>query len=190
MALELLTDAESYLDAQVRRKINAGLQGAANGGFIDYNDTATAVTPITLAADTWTTVTNDGLGAFSNSAYMPAGVTQLMDTSTGEFDFTELSLGDIALIRNDFTVTPSINGSRVELRYVLGTGGGEYTLAKLLGKLEAGAGVGYRFALGLDEVYMGDTNTRDNLVTLQVKCSEPATLVNSGSVVTILRYQS
>ena len=37
------------------------------GGFIDYNDTSTGTTPVALVADTWTTIPNDGLGAFSNS---------------------------------------------------------------------------------------------------------------------------
>jgi len=41
------------------------------GGFIDYNDTSTSATPITLVADTWTTIPNDGLGAFSNDSYKP-----------------------------------------------------------------------------------------------------------------------
>ena len=190
MALELLTDAESYLDAQARRKINAGIQAAYNGGFVDYNDSTTSATPINLAAETWTTITNDGSGAFSNEVYAPSGVSQLMDTSTGAFDCTELSLGDVVMIRNDFTVTPTINGSRMELRYQLGSGDASYTLSKLLGKLEAGAGIGYRFALGVDEIYMGDLNTKDNPIALQVKCSEAATLVNAGSVITVLRYQN
>ena len=35
-------------------------------GFMDYNDTSTSTAPITLLADTWTTIPNDGLGAFTN----------------------------------------------------------------------------------------------------------------------------
>ena len=69
------------------------------GGFMDYNDNSTSTTPITLVADTWTTITNDGLGAFTNKTYKPYGnVTELMNTSTGAIDPTGLDLGDTILI--------------------------------------------------------------------------------------------
>ena len=151
-------------------------------GFMDYNDTTGS---IAVASDTWTTIPNNGLGAFTNKNYAPHGVTELMDVSTGEIDPTELELGDVLWIRNDFTVTPQINNTSLDFRYVLGTGGGEYTLEQQLGRLDRGAGVGYRFSLRIDEIYMGDANTRDNLITLQVKCSGASTLVNAGSVITV-----
>ena len=85
--------------------------GSSKGGFIDYNDTATSITPITLPADTWTTITNDGLGVFSNDTYRPDGVTELYDVSTDQVDFSELALGDTVFIRNDFVVTPNSNNT-------------------------------------------------------------------------------
>ena len=160
------------------------------GGFIDYNDTSTSTTPITLVADTWTTIPNDGLGAFTNKTYKPDGnVTELMDTSTGAIDPTGLHLGDTILIRNDFTVTPNTNNASLEFRYQLGTGGGSYTLGKRLGRLDEGSGIDYRFSLNPDLIYMGDTNTRDNPITLQVKLSASGTLVNAGSVIQVVRYK-
>ena len=151
-------------------------------GFMDYNDTTGSVA---VPADTWTTIPNNGLGSFTNKNYPPHGVTDLMDVSTGEIDPTELELGDVLWIRNDFTITPQINNTSLDFRYVLGSGGGEYTLEQQLGRLDRGAGVGYRFSLRIDEIYMGDANTRDNLITLQVKCSGASTLVNAGSVITV-----
>ena len=68
------------------------------GGFMDYNDTSTSSTPLTLTSNTWTTVPNDGLGPFTNLSYLPDGVTKLMDTTTGEFDFTELTPPEAVLI--------------------------------------------------------------------------------------------
>lgn len=151
-------------------------------GFMDYNDTTGSVV---VPADTWATIPNNGLGAFTNKTYPPHNVTELMDTSTGEIDPTELELGDVLWIRNDFTVTPQINNTSLDFRYVLGNGGGEYTLEQQLGRLDRGAGVGYRFSLRIDEIYMGDANTRDNLITLQIKCSGASTLVNAGSAITV-----
>ena len=46
-------------------------------GFADYNDALTTVTPIVLTANTWTDITNDGLGSFTNLNSLPFGVTQL-----------------------------------------------------------------------------------------------------------------
>mgnify|MGYP003647704977 CR=1 FL=1 len=165
---------------------NAGLLGC----FIDYNDTSTGTTPITLVADTWTTIPNDGLGAFSNDSYKPDGdVVALMDTSVGAIDPTGLNLGDTILIRNDFTVTPNTNNASLEFRYSLGAGAGSYTLQKRLGRLDEGSGLGYRFSLTPDLIYMGDLNTRDNPISLQVKLSSSGSLVNAGTVIQVVRYK-
>ena len=94
-------------------------------GFIDYNDTTG---PITLLANVWTDLPNNGQGAFTNKSYRPVGVSELMDNATGEIDPTGLDLGDVMFIRNDFTVTPQVNDSALDFRYVLGDGAGEYFL--------------------------------------------------------------
>jgi len=157
-------------------------------GFADYNDASTSGTPIALVADTWTTIPNDGAGAFTNLAYLPSGVTALMDTSTGAIDVSELSLGDVVLIRNDYTVTPATNNASLSFRYQLGTGGGSYTLEKRVGRLDEGSGIGYRQSLNVDKIYMGDANTRDNPIVLQVKLSTTGTLVNAGSAISVVRH--
>lgn len=158
------------------------------GGFIDYNDTSTASSPVVLSSGVWTTVPNDGLGAFSNDGSPPDYVTELMDVSTGAIDPTELFIGDELFIRNDFTVTPSTNNANLEFRYTLGAGAGAYVLQKRLGRLDDGSGIGYRFSLGVDKIYMGDENTRGNAIGLQVKLSTDGTLVNAGSVITVVPY--
>ena len=156
-------------------------------GFADYNDTATSGTPIIVPANTWTTITNDGLGAFTNLDSLPFGVTSLMDTSTGYIDPTELEIGDSLVIRNDYTITPSINNSLLEFRYELGTGGGLYQLESIIKRLDSGSGIGYRLALKPDFIYMGDLNTRDNFIKIQVKLTNAATLVNAGTVIQVIK---
>ena len=178
------TEALALVQGGVTKQ--APLNEVRGSGFIDYNDSATTTTPITLVAGTWTTITNDGLGSFTNKSYPPAGVTELMDTSTGAFDPTELSFGDTMLIRNDFTITPNTNNTLLELRYQLGTGGGAYTLEKIINRLDSGSGIQYRFSLEPDLIYMGDSNTRDNPIVLQVKLSGNGTLVNAGSAITVV----
>lgn len=156
-------------------------------GIADYNDAATSITPITLTADTWTTLTNDGAGTFTNEQFLPSGVTRMMDTANGQFLFDELNLGDSVTIRNDFTVTPSTNNQEISLRYVLGTGGAQYTLEKRLGRLDSGDSIPYRFSLESDMIYMGDLNTKDNPVTLQIRTSGGGTVVNAGTAFTIVK---
>lgn len=160
---------------------------SGTNGFIDYNDTSTAASPLVLLADTWTTIPNDGLGSFTNKTYAPDGVTELMDTNTGAIDPANLPLGSSMLVRNDFSVTPSTNNSLLEFRYTLGSGGGAYTLEKLIGRLDSGSGKPYRQSLVPDLIYMGDTNTRDNPIGLQVRLSTSGTLINAGSVIQVIK---
>ena len=78
-------------------KINDNFNEVYNytNGFIDYNDTTGSVS---ITANTWTTIPNNGLGAFTNKTYKPEGVTEFMDVSNGSIDTSELNLGD-AIIR-------------------------------------------------------------------------------------------
>lgn len=156
-------------------------------GFADYNDAATSTTPIVLTRDTWTTVTNDGQGSFTNLNYLPSGTTKLMDTATGAFDFSELNLGDNCFIRNDITVSPSTNNALLEIRYSLGAPPNNYTLKTIAGRLDSGSGIDYRFSLIPQMIYMGDTNTKDNPIVLQVKLSTNGTLVNAGSAIGVVK---
>jgi len=169
--------------------ISGGPGTSTRQGFIDYNDASTSATPLVIEADTWTVIPNDGLGAFTNKAYKPQGVAELMDTSTGKIDPRELSLGDVIIIRNDFTLIPQTNNASLRFRYTLGGGAGSYTLEKRLGRLDEGSGIEYRFSLATDKIYMGDTNTLDNLIGLEVKMSTHGTLVNAGSVISVLKYE-
>ena len=160
--------------------------GHEHGGFLDYNDTSTASSSLGLVAGVWSRLPNDGLGAFTNLTYPPTGVTSLM-TSAGFIDPTQLALGDVILIRNDFTVVPSTNNQSIRLRYTLGAGAGQYTLEKTLGRMDEGSGIDYRFSLGVDEIYMGDLNTRDNLIGVEVLTSGTGDLVNAGLVITVIK---
>jgi len=153
-------------------------------GFIDYNDTTGS---INLISDTWTTIPNNGLGSFTNKNFKPLNISELIDVSTGNIDCTEVDLGDSIFIRNDFQVNPNTNNSLLEFRYQLGSGAGLYTLETNLGRLDNGSGKNYRFSLKPDLIYMGDTNTRNNPIALQVKLSTNGTLLNAGTVVQLIK---
>ena len=152
-------------------------------GFIDYNDASGS---FTISANTWTDLPNDGAGAYTNKTYAPDGGTELMDSSTGYIDPTQTTLGDVLLVRNDFTVNPNTNNALLEFRYSLGGGAGAYTLPTIIGRLDSGSGTDYRFTLRADKIYMGDDNTRLNPIKLQVRLSANATVTNAGTVITLI----
>lgn len=152
-----------------------------NYGFIDYNDTTGDVE---LIADTWTDVPNNGQGSFSNFTYKPDGIENLLDTSTGYLDFSELSLGSEIIVRNDFTVTPQTNNALLEIRYVLGQGAGEYNLRFWFERLDNGSGIPYQKVVSFP-IYMGDLNTQGGVGKLQVKLSTNGTLNNAGSYISV-----
>lgn len=163
----------------------AGITGPPGStfGWEDYNDAATSVTPIAVPAATWTTLPNDGLGPSTNTGYGPPGVSRLYDVSGNAIDTSELSVGDDIFVRPDFVITPSVNSSTVALRFALGTGGGSYTLPTFLPTLQDGAGNPHRFGLSTYYVYMGDTNTKDSPVSLQLYISDAASVVFNGLVI-------
>ena len=166
--------------------ISRGSGGASGGalGFIDYNDTGG---PISVQADTWTTITNNGAGAFTNKGYTVAGVPEVMD-SVGRLDFQHLGLGDGLLVRTDMTVTPSVNGMAMEIRWNLGTTS-PYSLSTSLGSLVDGAGVATQVVF-LSYIYAGDANTADGLGELQFRSAEDCTVSNAGSAIQILKRGS
>lgn len=167
--------------------ISDSVETRPKNGIADYNDVTTSVTPITLPANTWVTITNDGAGAFTNLTYVPDGVTQLMNTSTGAFDFTQLQLGDNVLIRNDYEVTPNVNNANLKLRYELGAGSGIYTLETQVARLDDGSGKPYRYSLIPSMIYMGDVNTQGNPIVLQLNLSSNGTVRNFGSAIGVVK---
>ena len=74
------------------------------GGFANYEDTATATTPIVLTADTWTTLTNNKQGAHTDENYKPAYITgSLWDSANSKIDFSEAPIGKSCIDKSRFS---------------------------------------------------------------------------------------
>ena len=151
-------------------------------GFIDYNDTTG---PVSLTADTWTDVHNNGAGAFSNNTYKPTSINEVLDTSTGYLDFSELTLGSQLIIRHDFEINPNTNNALFQVRYLLGQGANEYPLLFWSERLDNGSGIEYQ-RVPLFTIYMGDNNTQGGVGKLQVKLSTEGSITNAGVYINIL----
>lgn len=102
--------------------ISSHIHGNTDIGYLDYNDTATAITPIEVAAATPTKLTNNGLGAFTRKTAAPDGVTDLWDTVTNALDFTELKLDDQILLRGHIKVTTFSPNTDVNVSLKLAVG--------------------------------------------------------------------
>lgn len=166
--------------------------GTAAAGFVDYNSSITVAT--NLDADVWTYLINDGQGDFTNTDFELRSTSPLIflngasnaEGITGAFDFSKLGFGDIVFIRNDFRVIPNVNGAYIEFRYNLGLGLDQYSLSKQLGTLANGSGREYAFQF-TDLIYMGDSNTKNNPIYMQIRSSEPSSLRYLGSVIYVLK---
>jgi hypothetical protein len=145
-------------------------------GWWDYNDAATAVTPIPLTlADTYYPLTNDGAGPFTNLAYGLAGVTDVWNTTTNRFDFSNLAVGSTVDIRLDVTITTAGANDNVSLGMYIAEGGTPYELIVQSSKGYKTAGVHHETLPVL--VYIGDANTQLNCAYFQAKCDATGTTV-------------
>lgn len=101
--------------------IAKALQGWWNIRPSDFATNRNYTTP-----GTWVSLTNDNTGSgTSDNTYAPSGLTNLWDTTTNEFDFSSLDLGDTFSIRVDLTITTTANNQHVFVRGRWGIGGTE-----------------------------------------------------------------
>ena len=189
--LDVAFTKESFIAWVYSKKLGfktaTGGSVADKNGFVDYNDLATATTPINIISDTWTDIPNDTLGAFTNTNYLPDGVTTLINGVNGYLDFSELTLGSDVLIRIDFVINPNTNNSLLETRYILGQGAGEYSLPVRSRRLDSGSGINYSSEKGSFYIYMGDINTLGGVGKLQVRLSTNGVLINNGVAIKIYK---
>ena len=85
--------------------------------FRSYEDATTSGTPINLAADTWTDLTNDKAGSGTLTTYKPSYVTgDLWDSATNTIDLDEVPVGSVVLVRNDYDITTGAANTRMDSR--------------------------------------------------------------------------
>jgi hypothetical protein len=154
-----------------------------SGGWADYADFATTGTPLNVTA-VYSVITNDGLSVNTNTSYLPEGVTQLWDSSTNSFDWSELKIGDMIDIRLDLSVTIVTNNTAVDVDLFMGFGGsidvpfisaqnfktsGTYNLIRYQG------------------LYIGSEDVRNNAAQLKIKADHNCTCVVNGWYVRCIR---
>jgi hypothetical protein len=100
---------------EVKTSVNALYDD--QGGFAFYEDAATSVTPINLTQDTWTDLTNDKAGSGTLTTHKPSYITgDLWDSATNTIDLSEVPVGKVILIRNDYDITTGAANTRMDSR--------------------------------------------------------------------------
>ena len=164
-------------------------------GWGDYRDTATEVTPITLLADTWTSLTCNDVGSLTDSLPLGADgqqVTQLWDSATNRVDISELQVSQIVSVRSDFRLYPSQNNAQVDFRLFFNIPAIPFSfeLEKRLARLDEGADTP---AAGLDiyklveslSFFIASDLVLAAEITVDIKCSVAAEAEVNGFFISV-----
>lgn len=153
-------------------------------GFVNISDSITTVTPIAYTTGSPLKLTNDGLGQQQQTTYIPYGVTSLYNSTTNQFDFSQLSLGDEVSIRFNITVTTTANNQEFLFYMLMSIGAYNYIISdgdysfKTSGTHQVG------FVIPLN---IGNTQTRDYPAELYFSSDANASLVINGYYITVKR---
>ena len=160
-----------------------------SGGWADYEDVATTGSPIAVSAVP-AVLTNDGLGVDTNTSYLPVGgngITQLWDTFSNGFDFSDLDVGDMVDIRMDITMIIASNNTAVDVDLHMGSGGSvvvpfiSQQNFKSTGSFEVIRYMG---------IYIGSEDVRDNLAQLKISADNNCTCTVHGWYIKAIRRGS
>lgn len=143
------TDAETRLAKADKCRI----------GWADFSDSATATTPISVTpAMGWTLLTNNKLGAYTNTSFLPEGITTNV-FAANQFHFDEMNVGDMIDIRLDLQVTTTSPNTTVltRLRSGIGCASEFSSIFTQLNYKSAGTNYVNRY----NGIYIGSTDIRD-----------------------------
>ena len=147
-------------------------------GLFDYNDLATATTPISITGGAgFTYLTNDELGAFTNKLFPPDGITDIWDASSNEFDFSQLPLGSKIEIRLDLTVTTSGANTQIDGALELGIGNTPYDV-QWFDRFEKSSGSHPVTVTSF--IYIGDNNTQNFPAKFKVEADGNVDVIVNG----------
>jgi len=116
-------------------------------------------TPIPIPAGVETKLTLTTTGGNESEEYLPLGVSGLWNSTTSQFDFTSLEVGDMVDLRVDGSLTNSGFNESFNLNLVAAIGSpGEYSLPFASGnRLFAGTSPASRY----NGIFIGSENTKN-----------------------------
>lgn len=146
-------------------------------GFFDYNDSQAST--INVSANTWTKLTNDGLGAYTNKVYKSVYLTDIWNTSTNQFNWTGMKLGDTVDIRVEFSITTTSPNQIMNMSIYNAVGNAAEYSVGFTPEVQY-KNVGTRVVNAFTSIYMGDNRTLLNPSEIRIKSDAPCTVKVSG----------
>lgn len=148
-------------------------------GWVDYNDTATQSSPLAVVADVPKKLTNDGLGQYTNKTYQSKYITGVWNTSTNQFDFSEMQIGDTIDVRIELDLTTTANNQEARVEFHFGVGDpATYTIAASSPLQYKNAGT-YKVH-AFSGFYIGNSLTLDNPGEVYIVSDNTASVKVSG----------
>ena len=168
---DLVTTIHGYISTQS--------PDSFSGGWADYADVTTTGSPIAVSAVP-AVLTNDGLGVDTKTAYLPIGgngITQLWNTSSNGFDFSDLNVGDMLDIRMDISVVIASVNTVVGINLLMGSGGS--VVVPFISDQNYKA-TGTFKTIRYMGLYIGSTDVRDTLAQLKIEADKACTCTVHG----------
>jgi len=155
--------------------------GIANrNGFIDYSHSGTTQSYTSGNLK----ILNDGAGTYTLKTYKPLGITELWSTTTNQFDFSELALGDEVMLRVDYNITTSASNQIVNGFLRLDTAGTPYDLSVGTTNYKT---VGTYNLIKVLPFYIGNTGTLNNPAELYFNSDAAAAIELKGFYISVNR---
>tara|TARA_Y100000361_G_scaffold138204_1_gene140209 strand:- start:612 stop:1553 length:942 start_codon:yes stop_codon:yes gene_type:complete len=138
-------------------------------GFEYVSDKNLESNPITLVADTWTKVTNDGTSGSTKRQHLPEGVTCIYDTDLQRIRLKELPVNGWLIFRFGVKVIPNVDNMtlKARIKYTL-PDGYQFYLQAPGALLNDGAGIEYEEQFTLT-FYVGDEDSKNGYGELEVR---------------------
>lgn len=159
--------------------------GIKQTGYFDYQN---SVYPQKTVSGVWSNLLNTGEGPYTQTAFAPPGVTNMLERNTGRLLLNELSIGDQVDVQYTLDAMGYSNGVDMVFRHLAGQEGQQYYLG--LGstvRMQSGAGVQTGPFVINGSFIIRDDNTRLGGVTPQIKTAGVADVTYTGAYIRVTR---
>lgn len=153
-------------------------------GYMDYRDSATQLTPINYTASSVISIPCDGLDQYSYYNFKPYNVTNLWNTITNRFTFSELAIGDEIEIAVELVITTLSANTLIECYMTFDIGGNPYD--KVFTPVYYKTTGTYTLSVH-KKMYIGNTGTKNNPGAVYFKADGNCTIKVNGIYITTKR---
>jgi hypothetical protein len=163
-------------------------EAVRHNGWWDYGDVTTQSTPIALTlADTDYDLTNDGAGANSSSTRSVPASTEIWNTSTNRFDWTNLEVSDTMDLRVDVEFTTGAVNTGISMALILDVGGLNVNIPLLSGQEVKTAGSIRE--LGYEGFYIGNSTILAGPAKIVASADKTGTTIKvNGWYIRVTKY--